>query len=272
MTRKARVVLVQADLTWEDPTANLKNLDAMLSDITLQPSDVVVLPEMFPTGFSMNAETIATSRDGPVVEWMRRVAASRKVHVLGSHAENENGRIFNAAVVVAPDGMVQGAYRKIHLFQDEQNHYSSGDKLLLVQLCGVTAAVFICYDLRFPELFRAASTHGAQLFFVVASWPAVRQGHWDLLLHARAIENQAFVCGCNRTGRDPNQTYAGGSVVVGPGGNTIRRLDVSPQTAVVELDFEEVSTLRKKFDCLSDRRPLIYEQLSSPRLPRKEQN
>jgi len=272
MTRKARVVLVQADLTWEDPTANLKNLDAMLADTALQPSDIVVLPEMFSTGFSMNAETIATSRDGLVVEWMRRVAASRNVHVLGSHAENENGRIFNAAVVVAPDGTVQGAYRKIHLFQDEQNHYSSGDRLLLIELGGVTAAVFICYDLRFPELFRAASTHGAQLFFVVASWPAVRQGHWDLLLHARAIENQAFVCGCNRTGRDPNQTYAGGSVVIGPAGNTIRRLDERPQTAVVELDFEEVSTLRKKFDCLSDRRPLIYEQLLTPELSRKEHN
>lgn len=272
MTSKARIVLVQADLTWEDPTANLKNLDAMLSDTALQPSDIVVLPEMFSTGFSMNAETIATSRDGSVVEWMRRFAGSRKVHVLGSHAEKENGRIFNAAVVIAPDGTVQGAYRKIHLFQDEQNHYSSGDKLLLLQLCGVTAAVFICYDLRFPEVFRAASTHGAQLFFVVASWPAVRQGHWDLLLHARAIENQAFVCGCNRTGRDPNQTYAGGSCVIGPSGNTISRLDASPQTAVVELDFEEVSTLRKKFDCLSDRRPLLYEQLSGPTPSRKEHN
>lgn len=265
MTSKARVVLVQADLAWEDPTTNLKNLDAMLADTALQSSDIVVLPEVFPTGFSMNAEKIATSRDGPVVEWMRRFAAFHKVHVLGSHAEKENGQIFNAALVIAPDGNVLGAYRKIHLFQDERNHYSSGDKLLLFPLSGVTAAVFICYDLRFPEVFRAASTYGAQLFFVLASWPAIRRGHWDLLLHARAIENQAFVCGCNRTGRDPYQAYAGGSCVIGPSGNTISQLDASSQVAVVELDFEEVSTLRKRFDCLSDRRPLIYEQLlSSP--------
>lgn len=265
MTTKARVVLVQADLTWESPTKNLENLDSMMSDIALQPSDVVVLPEMFPTGFSMNSERIATGRDGPIVEWMRRFAVSHKAYVLGSHAEKENGRIFNAALVIAPDGSVQGAYRKIHLFQDEQNHYSSGDKLLLFALSGIRAAVFICYDLRFPEVFRAASTYGAQLFFVLANWPAIRQGHWELLLRARAVENQAFVCGCNRTGRDPNHEYAGGSCVIGPSGRTISQLDANPQVSVVELDFGEVPELRKRFDCLSDRRPLVYEQLlSSP--------
>lgn len=261
MNTTVKVALAQMDIVWEDREKSLQHLERLLSEVDLRSCDLVLLPEMFASGFSMHVERVATPRDGPVVSWMRRLAARHGVSVLGSHAEIGNGAAANTAVLVRPDGSVEGAYRKIHLFQDERDHYVAGNSLFLFSLCGAPATVFICYDLRFPELFRAASARGVQVFLIPANWPAARSEHWEILLRARAVENQAFVCACNRTGIDPNNSYSGGSCVIGPQGNMIARFDDAARAEVVEFDLADVRAFRSRFDVLADRRPQLYRDL-----------
>ncbi len=263
MRTTVKVALAQMDIVWEDRERNLQHLEDLLSEVDLRSCDLILLPEMFASGFSMNVPRVATSREGEVVSWMRRFATRHGVSVLGSHAESENGAAANTAVLVRPDGGVEGAYSKIHLFQNERDHYVAGNALFLFSLCEAPATVFICYDLRFPELFRAASARGVQIFFLPANWPAVRSEHWDILLRARAVENQAFVCACNRTGADPFNTYSGGSCVIGPQGNVIARFDAAARAGVVEFDLAEVLAFRSRLDVLADRKPGLYRQLDA---------
>ncbi len=258
---KLKVVLAQTDIVWEEPARNIDQLEGMLLQSDLGSADLVLLPELFSTGFSMAAARISTVRDGIVVAWMRDFARRNSVSLLGSHAELANGSAFNTAVLARPDGSIGGSYRKIHLFQDERNHYSPGERLLLFPLGGTIATAFICYDLRFPEVFRAAAAQGARVLLVVANWPAVRQEHWNILLRSRAIENQAFVCACNRTGRDPNESYAGGSCVIGPDGAVLMQLGEKPEVAKAILDLDQLGKARTRFDCLPDRRQTLYRQL-----------
>jgi len=255
------ISLVQLDIAWESPSKNLEHVDNILNSSDLSAVDLIVLPEMFASGFTMNPESVATPRDGQVVSAMRDWARKHNAGILGSHVESVEEGFANVALMVGRNGEIVGEYRKIHPFGSEREHYVSGERLLIHDMGPFRAAVFICYDLRFPEIFRAAFSQGVNLFFVIASWPKVRHAHWKPLLAARAIENQAYVCGCNRVGSDPHNDFNGGSCVIVPDGQDAIELDASEQLRRVTLDIRNVQDFRNRLKCLEDRRPDLYQRL-----------
>jgi omega-amidase len=208
------VTIVQSELTWQAIEKNLAAFDAKLDRID-SPTDLVILPEMFSTGFSMAAPELAQTMDGSAVQWMRAKAAALGADVTGSLIIEEQGRYYNRLVWAKTDGDVQ-TYDKRHPYAHagEDLVYSAGRDRLTVNLKGWRIRPFICYDLRFPTWCRNIDlVYDAALF--VASWPTPRAAHWKTLLRARAIENQACVIGVNRVGRDGNgHEYSGDSMAV----------------------------------------------------------
>jgi predicted amidohydrolase len=213
MNPHLRVTLVQAELAWEDPAANRRALARHFAGLAGH-TDLIVLPEMFGTGFTMNAAAQAEDMRGPSVDWMREEAAALSCVVTGSLVIRDGDRHFNRLLWVRPDGEVMH-YDKRHLFRmiGEHEHYSAGDRRLECSLKGWRIRPFICYDLRFPVWSRSAGD--CDLLIYVANWPSRRHQAWSTLLRARAIENQCYVVGVNRTGRDGNgASYLGGSVAI----------------------------------------------------------
>ncbi len=212
------VTIVQTELAWQAVEDSLSLLDSRLDPIDA-PTDLVILPEMFSTGFSMEAPRLAESMEGRAVQWMRAKSADMGADITGSLIITEQGRFYNRLVWVKPDGTVQ-TYDKRHLFAyaGEDRVYTAGQSRLTVTLKGWRIRPFICYDLRFPTWCRNIDlAYDAAIF--VANWPAPRAEHWKALLRARAIENQSYVIGVNRVGRDGNGLeYSGDSVAVGPQG------------------------------------------------------
>jgi omega-amidase len=188
------------------------------------------------------------------------------VYIVGTVIEASEPKPRNAAFLATPTGELAGVYRKIHPFSfgDENQHYIGGTECPLLEIDGVPTALQICYDLRFPEPFRAAAIAGAQLVLVPANWPTRRVSHWSTLLAARAIENQMVVCGINRVGRDPNVEYPGCSVIHDARGEVLARGDATESIVSAEVDFGDVAAWRKQFPALRDRRPDVYAHLDLP--------
>lgn len=245
----------QLNIVWEDNVENFRRIRRWLKPRKLPPGSLLIFPEMFATGFSMNAQAIAEPADGPTSRFLRELAAEKECNVLGgiAHRESRTG-IFNEAVCFAPTGRCIARYAKLHLFTPgtESQHYVGGRSLSLFRWGKLKVAVFICYDLRFPELFRLAALQGAEAFVIIANWPRIRHTHWQALLQARAIENQAYVIGVNRCGNDPKLDYAGGSVVFDPRGNTLAKAGQEESVLKVDLDASAPSCWRKEFPALSD--------------------
>lgn len=193
-----KVALVQTNLIWEDIDANLSQLDDML---WAADADVIILPEMFTTGFSNNAEKLAVKMDSDPVMWMHDLACRLGSLLMGSMIIEENNQYYNRLICAFPDGSMQ-TYDKRHLFSlmQEQNYYTAGQERLIVEYKGWKIFPLICYDLRFPVWSR--NVEMADMMIFVANWPEKRQKHWNLLLNARAVENQCYVVGVNRIGED----------------------------------------------------------------------
>lgn len=202
----------------------------------------------------MNAVQIAESKDGPTTAFLRELAGELKSYVLGGLARHGRDGIFNEAICMAPSGDCLVRYAKLHPFSPggESNHYSAGRRVIVFDCGGLKMAVFICYDLRFPEVFRAAVAQGAQAMIVIANWPRPRHLHWTALLQARAIENQAYVIGVNRCGRDPKLNYAGGSIVFDPQGRRVALAGPRESLVSARLDPKLVSQWRDEFPVLND--------------------
>ncbi len=251
-TNMLRLSLAQTTLSWEDPKGNLAHFAHLLS--TLQPgqTDVVILPEMFTTGFSMSPKGLAEPTEGRAYHWMAQEAARLSAVVAGSIMVEENGQYFNRLLWVRPDGSY-AYYDKRHLFTlaGEQEHYSPGQKPLLVQWKGWAIMPLICYDLRFPVWSR--NQYRYDLLLYVANWPAMRIAAWDALLRARAIENQAYTVGVNRIGDDGNgYPHCGHSSVYDYSGGC--RLLVSESAGIFTLSLEkkEQDQFRSKLAFLND--------------------
>lgn len=259
-----QLALVQLDIAWEDPATNYARVRALL-DAAPPPADsLVILPEMFATGFTPRVAAAAQSPACEAEQFLRELATERRVATLGGVAAPlADGMSRNEAVGFAPDGSEWVRYAKRQPFTPMREHlgFAAGDRSVLGRWRSATIAPLICYDLRFPELFRPAARAGAELFVVIANWPEIRAAHWRTLLAARAIENQAFVVGVTRAGNDPYARYRGGSVVFDPHGQCVAEADEREQVLAVDVDLGEVAAWRDKFPALRDARYIAEEDL-----------
>lgn len=240
------VTIVQADLYWHDPVRNREHFTAVI-EVLKEATDLIVLPEMFTTGFSMDAPALAETMDGDSVRWMREMAASSNAAVCGSLIIAENRQFYNRFICASPAGDLL-CYDKRHLFRlaDEQSHYSPGEALNTFDLKGWRICPMVCYDLRFPVWSRNRDSYDLLLY--VANWPDRRHHAWETLLRARAIENLSYVAGVNRTGRDGNDIpYGGGSSIIDYLGESLEDLGGQAGTASARLDLEKLTEFRERF-------------------------
>lgn len=241
-----KVTIVQADMAWHDAEHN-RALFAKLICSAPDDADLIVLPEMFSTGFSMDAPALAEEMDGDTVRWLEETAASRETHICGSLIIVENGRFYNRFICTNGAGQ-RVQYDKRHLFRlaDEHSHYTQGMTKTIFDIRGFRVCPMICYDLRFPVWSRNVDDYDLLLY--VANWPSRRHNAWQTLLRARAIENLSYVAGVNRVGVDGNDLpYAGGSAVIDYLGRDLADLGDEPGIATVTLDLEALREFRQRF-------------------------
>jgi predicted amidohydrolase len=256
------LVCFQLDIVWEDKSANHDKVRALLDAAAPPRGSLVLLPEMFATGFSMNAAAISDSATRYTQDFLARAAVDYGVYLLGGLVTTAiDGRGRNECVIFSPDGVEIARYCKLHPFAmgGEAEHYAAGDEICLFDWQGFTVSPFICYDLRFPEVFRAAVQRGANLFTVIASWPSLRESHWLALLKARAIENQAYVAGVNRCGTDPHLPYSGRTIILDPRGEVLAEAGSAESTINAQLDLPALLSYRREFPALRDMRPDLTE-------------
>ncbi len=255
------VIGLQWNLKWENKAANFAQAAELTEAAAPKPGALVVLPEMFGTGFSMNVPAVAEEVNGETLSFLSSLARKHSVNILaGVVTRSENGRGFNEAVVVDPEGREATRYRKMHPFRHagEGDFYDAGSAPILWHVNDILMAPFICYDLRFPEIFRLAAKGGAELFVVIANWPAARIEHWRVLMRARAIENQAYVIGINRCGSDPKLEYPGATMVVDPNGKILTELDEREGFFKIDVDPGIVRTCRRDLPFLRDLRADLF--------------
>lgn len=247
-----RLGLFQIDCVWEDKEANLKKLEASKDKIKAKSLDVLILPEMFATGFSMNTQLTREDLNGPTISFLKQFASANGIWVIAGvvlEGGQEKGR--NSALIVDRSGCIRDIYikRKLFSYQAEHLYHEPGLREVIFELEGVRISPFICYELRFPELFRKVA-NDVELIVVIASWPESRQEHWEVLLRARAIENQCFVAGVNRVGEGGGQRFRGGSCVYDPLGNCRAKLEEKEGIIVCDFDPMEVKEVREKYPFL----------------------
>lgn len=250
-----KIIGLQLDTVWENKAANHGKVLTLLDQTQPPPGSMVVLSEMFATGFSMNVAAIQDSDSRETQDFLSQVAADYKVFLLGGVVTtDQNGRGRNEAVVYSPVGEEIARYCKLHPFTlgGEAEHYAAGSQICLFNWQEFIVAPFICYDLRFPEIFRSAVKQGANLFTVIASWPARREDHWVSLLKARAIENQAYVIGVNRCGNDPTLYHSGHSVIFDPSGQLLADAGSEEGVMDIEPDLEFMLNYRRNLPFLND--------------------
>jgi predicted amidohydrolase len=255
---------LQMDIAWESPRENFRRVRAETARLAGQGIGLLVLPEMFATGFSMRAEVVS-GHSGEVRKFLAGLAQELSTHVLGGYAEPGEERPANTCSLFDPRGHELLRYRKIHPFTlgGEDEHYAAGDRVRTAEVNGVGVTPLICYDLRFPEVFRVAAGRTA-LFPILANWPEERRETWSVLLRARAMENQAYVLGVNRTGMGGGHSHAGDSVLLDPLG---RPLAAPGEGGLVvgEVDPSRVQEIRDRTGFLWDRRPDLYRRLEELR-------
>lgn len=241
------LTLVQSHLEWENPKANLSHFSRLLQSVK---TDIIVLPELFPTAFSLSAQ--AETMDGKSIQWMRNLSKEKKALIIGSLLIQENNSKYNRLICAFPDGSIQH-YDKRHLFglMNEEEHISKGDKRLTVEYKTWRICPLICYDLRFPVYSR--NTDNYDVLVYVANWPVSRIQHWNKLLEARAIENQSYVIGVNRVGEDINGIkYNGQSAVIEPNGHIICIGGEKEAVKTVVLSKGSLQSTRNKLPFLKD--------------------
>lgn len=250
------IVALQTNIVWENKPANFAAVRRLLAGAAPEKGSLVVLPEMFATGFSMNTDAIAEPGGGETEQFLARTAREFGICLqAGAAVRDPDGRVRNKALVFSAAGELLASYAKMRPFTPggEAQHYVAGERPVTFPWHDWTISPFICYDLRFPEIFRqAAAAHRPELFTVIASWPQKRILHWVRLLQARAIENQAFVLGVNRVGADPYYSYTGRSVIVDPNGELLADAGVDEGCVSAHLDLAGLRKYREGLPFLAD--------------------
>lgn len=265
-----RLHLLQTDIAWEDRSENLARAERMLADSPPAEGDIVVLPEMFDTGFSR--DTKRTADNGDTQRWLLETAKRLNIRIVAgvtiAPSATTGNLARNRALIVDGSGVV-AQYDKVHPFSVGREHeaFLGGDRVVTVELGDdeprARVCPLVCYDLRFPEVFRAGRMLGAEVYFVIANWPAPRIDHWRTLSIARAIENQAFVVAVNRVGKDPLTTYPGASLVVGPRGEVLVEGETNEGPIQAEIHPAEARAWREKFRIWQDARPGLLPRIDS---------
>ncbi len=258
-----RVAAIQMDMAWEEVDENLRRAEGLIARAAESGAELVTLPEMFATGFSMNAEALAEPDGGPIERFLADQARRHGVHLLGTKARRTPGRPVNAALLFGPDGALRSIQHKIHPFTlaGEQHHFDAGSELVVTPMGDFQLATAICYDLRFPELFRALAFRGATLVVVPANWPTPRVGAWSHLLAARAMENQCYVIGVNRVGSGAGLEYDGCSAVVDPMGEVLADARGREEVVIADIDPSRVEQVRAELPFLGDARRDLFGSL-----------
>ena len=250
-----RVAAIQHDIAWEQPERTREHVRPMIGKAAADGARLIVVSEMFATGFSMSPERVAEDEGGPNERFLLDAAAEHDAYLIASIAQRSpDGRYRNNAVLARPDGQVV-RYAKIHPFSfaGEHERYAAGTRTCTVDVDGLRVSIFVCYDLRFADEFWGLA-RDTDVYVVPANWPAPRHEHWRALLRARAIENQAYVVGVNRVGAVQDLTHEGGSAIIDPLGSVLA--GDAPQEAVFSADIDPatVREVRTKFPFLADRR------------------
>ncbi len=257
------ISLGQMDVRLGEPEANWEVVKRLTLDAARRGSDLVLFPELWSTGYDLeNAGRFATAVDAGIFARLAELARSAGIHIVGSCLSLLGaGRFGNTAAWFDPDGRLLGDYSKVHLFRlmDEDQYLAAGDHLSLVDVPWGPAGLAICYDLRFPEQFRAYALAGARLALVPAEWPHPRLAHWRTLLRARAIENQMFVVACNRVGRSRETDFCGHSAVIDPWGEVVMEAGEEAMLLTATIDTAVTEHVRRKIPVFQDRRPDVYD-------------
>ncbi len=249
---KMKIALIQSELFWENPSENRKHFEQIINSVE-ENIDLIVLPEMFTSGFTMHPENVAETITGKTINWIQHLAKAKNCALTGSLVISENNTFYNRLVFVFPDGKIE-YYDKKHLFTlaGEDKKYTAGNKKTIVEFRDFKICLQICYDLRFPAFSR--NNQDYDLLIYVANWPKTRINAWDILLKARAVENMCYAIGVNRLGQDANNLeYTGHSQAVDFLGNYILEPQESNGFFIFEIKKEEMLETRKKLGFLNDR-------------------
>jgi omega-amidase len=259
---KFKIACLQMDIAFGDPGKNYKKASSLIDQANAQKPDIIVLPELWTTGYDLdNLKDTADEKAKEAKVFFKEAALKYNSHFVGGSVANKTeAGIENTLLVFDKQGWAAGTYSKLHLFKlmDEHLYLAAGKEKGLFSLEGHKFAGLICYDIRFPEWVRAHALNDVEALFVVAEWPIQRLEHWRALLIARAIENQCFVIACNRAGLDPNNKFAGHSMVIGPWGDVLAEGEEGEEILFAEIDLNEVKDARSRIPIFTDRRPELY--------------
>ena len=252
-----KIAAISLNIAWQDIEKNLVQAEKFILKAKNDGCDVVVLPEVFNTGFITDIGKFAEPPRGRTYQALQNLASKNSINIVAGISEKtNNAKASNVAVVFDKLGHELAKYSKLHPFNfaNEGKYFNAGDDIITFELEGTTCSVFICYDLRFPEVFRQVS-RDVEVIFVVANWPNSREKHWEALLIARAIENQCYVVGVNRIGKDGvGQRFNGSSMVIDPLGEVLLQTNKTNEYSVCDLSLSKVAMIREKFPFLSDMR------------------
>ena len=252
---------VQFDVKSGDIASNLKSVQNGIRRLYDKGAQVAVLPELWPCGFDNTKMTDHAEKTPEIIHTLRELAIKYRLLIAGSMPSESDGQIYNILVVIDKDGSIAGEYRKIHLFSSngEDEVFSAGDRAVVCKTSVGPVGLMTCYDLRFPELCRLLALSGARLVIVSAQWPESRINHWDILLCARAVENQLFIVAANRIGRDDPLTFNGHSQIISPAGEGLAKIADQAGEGLAEINFNDIDMFRRQFNCLTERVPAAYK-------------
>lgn len=258
-----KIACVQLDIAFGNPKENFKRVEKKIREAAIQGANLIVLPEMWNTGYDLTRlEDIADDKGVKTKEFLVKLAKELHIHIVGgSVSTKKKNSFYNTMYIVNHSGELIAEYDKAHLFKlmDEHLYLKAGDSKNIFMLDEVTMGGVICYDLRFPEWFRAHSLNGAKIIFVPAQWPSARIDHWKILLQARAIENQCYIVAVNRVGEDPNNQFNGNSMVIAPWGDIVWVGNEEETIGLVDINLNLVEEVRGRIPVFQDRRESLYK-------------
>jgi omega-amidase len=259
--KKLKIALAQITIHYANPKENLEKAHRMISEASLAGCDLILLPELWSSGYDLEKAQHYSQVNAGLLKELQNTADQRGITIGGTLIEEEQGKLYNVFSLLVP-GMSRTTYRKIHLFPliDEHITFEAGEQLAITSWKETTIGLATCYDLRFPELFRRMAVDGMQLLLLSAEWPLVRAHHWQILVQARAIENQVFIAAVNCVGETDGIAYGGNSMIVSPWGEVLAHGNhKNEQLLTAEIDLDQVSEARDMIPVFQDRRPDLYE-------------